>query len=236
MYAYLAESKRIEGKPKSLILDYLDSIAAEDLKYKDKCKAFRKQVQVILATHELSKEVIARLEEALDKKVPLKNKTLTALTSNESEEWYTPPVYIDMARAVMGGIDLDPASNDLAQGWIQATKYYTAADDGLSQPWYGKVWLNPPYCYKAFVWTDKAIAEFEAGRLLEGIILVNQSGAGWHRRLDEKFMRCAVHKRIAFIDSQGNKQTSPPCYNSFFYLGSNTERFKTVFSRIGTVK
>ena len=45
----------------------------------------------------------------------------------------------------MGGIDLDPASSDIAQQTVKTTRYYTIVDDGLSHDWSGRVWLNPPY-------------------------------------------------------------------------------------------
>jgi DNA N-6-adenine-methyltransferase (Dam) len=60
-------------------------------------------------------------------------------------EWYTPPEYIELARKVMGAIDLDPASSDKAQVCVQAKSYFTVADDGLTKAWKGAVWLNPPY-------------------------------------------------------------------------------------------
>jgi hypothetical protein len=60
-------------------------------------------------------------------------------------EWYTPPDYIELARKVMGAIDLDPASSDKAQVCVQAKSYFTVADDGLTKEWKGAVWLNPPY-------------------------------------------------------------------------------------------
>jgi replicative DNA helicase len=50
----------------------------------------------------------------------------------ENDQWYTPPVYIDAARQIMGGIDLDPASNELAQKTIRAEVFYSAEDDGLA--------------------------------------------------------------------------------------------------------
>jgi hypothetical protein len=47
---------------------------------------------------------------------------------------YTPREIIDLVRVVMGEIDLDPASDDIAQQWVQARNYYTPTLDGLSHP------------------------------------------------------------------------------------------------------
>ena len=54
-----------------------------------------------------------------------------------SDGWYTPPRYIVLARAVLGDIDLDPASCSAAQAVVQAGSYYTEYEDGLIQPWFG---------------------------------------------------------------------------------------------------
>jgi len=59
-------------------------------------------------------------------------------------EWCTPPEILD----ALGPFDLDPcaaiaqANGDL---WATAKQMYTVREDGLTQPWYGRVWLNPPY-------------------------------------------------------------------------------------------
>ena len=60
-------------------------------------------------------------------------------------EWYTSATIIDAARAVMGGIDLDPASCAHAQAAVRASRYFDAAANGLVQEWAGRVWLNLPY-------------------------------------------------------------------------------------------
>jgi hypothetical protein len=48
-------------------------------------------------------------------------------------ERYTPAEYIEAARKVLGGIDLDPATSPQAQRVVQATRYFTEKDDGLVQ-------------------------------------------------------------------------------------------------------
>lgn len=60
-------------------------------------------------------------------------------------EWYTPVHIIEAARRCMGGIDLDPASCENANQTVKAASYFTLADNGLSLPWYGRVWMNHPF-------------------------------------------------------------------------------------------
>ena len=66
-------------------------------------------------------------------------------SSMRPNEFYSPAYVIDAARACMGGIDLDPASCAAANETVRATRFYSLKDDGMKRPWFGKVWLNPPY-------------------------------------------------------------------------------------------
>ena len=61
------------------------------------------------------------------------------------DEWYTPPEIVEIARQTMGTIDLDPASSPEANAIVQAKTYYTKEDNGMNHPWYGRVFMNPPY-------------------------------------------------------------------------------------------
>jgi phage N-6-adenine-methyltransferase len=58
-----------------------------------------------------------------------------------TDEWLTPPTLID----ALGPFDLDPCSPGERRPWDTAAKHYSIEDDGLRQPWEGRVWLNPPY-------------------------------------------------------------------------------------------
>ncbi|KAF0249162.1 MAG: hypothetical protein FD167_1433, partial [bacterium] len=69
-------------------------------------------------------------------------------------------------------IDLDPASCKLANRTIKAKKIFTLADDGLVQPWNGRIFLNPPY-FNMKVWVCKLLEEIELSRVSQAILLAN---------------------------------------------------------------
>lgn len=60
----------------------------------------------------------------------------------DSDAWYTPPWVFDGLGVTF---DLDVAAPAEPLPWIPACERYTVADDGLSLPWWGLVWCNPPY-------------------------------------------------------------------------------------------
>ena len=57
------------------------------------------------------------------------------------DEWLTPP---DLVKR-LGPFDLDPCSPGARRPWDTAKEHYSLPDDGLSLPWWGRIWLNPPY-------------------------------------------------------------------------------------------
>jgi hypothetical protein len=74
-----------------------------------------------------------------------------------TDEWLTPPAII----AALGPFDLDPCA-PVQRPWDTATRHYTVKDDGLSKPWFGRVWLNPPYGPQVGRWL-KRLAEHGDG-------------------------------------------------------------------------
>lgn len=74
----------------------------------------------------------------------MNNANLINQSSGEFE-YYTPLAISDLAREVMGSIDLDPASSCIANERIKAKQFFTINDDGLSKEWHGRVFLNHPF-------------------------------------------------------------------------------------------
>ena len=96
-------------------------------------------------------------------------------------EWYTPGRYVEAARAVLGSIDLDPASSAIAQKTVEAAIFFTEKQDGLKQKWSGKVWCNPPYANPQIQhFTDKLLSEYAAGNVTAAVMLTNNSGDTRH--------------------------------------------------------
>lgn len=152
-------------------------------------------------------------------------------------EWYSPQDVVDMARRVMGAIDLDPASCVQANEIIRAVKYYDQSADGLSQPWRGRVWLNPPYDTFAPKFFNKFCEEYEAGNVPMGILLlgVHHLTTMWFQRVDGfSAILCLPARRLKFTSSlaKGN----PPMHGSALLgVGVNPDLFRSEYGQIGII-
>ena len=63
-------------------------------------------------------------------------------TFDSSNDHFTPKWIFDLLDVQF---DIDVAAPPNGVPWIPATRFFTQADDGLSQEWSGLVWCNPPY-------------------------------------------------------------------------------------------
>jgi phage N-6-adenine-methyltransferase len=174
-------------------------------------------------------------------RIPTRAGVLRYLNGNTGSghvEWHTPPKIIEAARDVLGRIDLDPASSDKAQATVRAERYFTTQTNGLSQPWSGTIWLNPPYRQpniRAFV--AKLLDELRSGRVSAAIMLTNNSTeTDWFQEAASRADAiCLVRRRIRFVDGMGQQPRVPVQGQALFYFGPAADRFRTRFGEIGVV-
>ncbi len=161
--------------------------------------------------------------------------TIRGTGGTGANDWHTPSEYLDAARDVLGGIDLDPASSAAAQKRVQAERHFTPEDDGLEQEWTGRVWMNPPYAQPLIAqFVDKLVTEYVAGRVSAAIMLThNYTDTAWFRVAQAVAVAfCFTEGRIRFIDPDGNL-AAPTQGQAFLYFGRDREKFASRFQPIG---
>lgn len=150
-----------------------------------------------------------------------------------NNEWYTPKEFIEAARVAMGSIDLDPASNDIANEVVKAETYYTAETNGLDKEWTGNVWMNPPYASDLIgKFVDKLIEQRE--NYEQAIVLVNNATeTEWFNKLISiSSAVCFPKSRVKFYMPDG-KTGAPLQGQAVLYVGKNIEKFMNAFDGFG---
>jgi len=157
-----------------------------------------------------------------------------------SNEWLTPSCYVDAARKVLGCIDLDPASSEIANQTVKAARYYTKEENGLAKAWHGRVWLNPPYGTtnghsNQGIWAKRLIHEYSAANVQEAILLVTAAtDMKWFQPL-WAYPICFVDHGIFFYRPHFNDDMKHGQGSCFVYMGKNEQTFIDTFSRFGRI-
>jgi hypothetical protein len=155
--------------------------------------------------------------------------------SSTDNEHYTP---IDLLFKVVefyrGMIDLDPCSNSKSEPNTPSRLQYTIEDDGLVQPWFGNVFVNPPYGGDLKHWSVKAKNEYLSGNCTQILFLApSRTETGWYRELIQ-FDRLNFARRLKFQNPK-NEGNSAPFPSVMFYLGKKHQAFEDCFSMSGEV-
>ena len=114
-----------------------------------------------------------------------------------NDELYTPKFIFD---ALKIDFDLDVCAPESGPLHTPAHKWYSLKDDGLAQPWFGRVWMNPPYS-KPQPWIDKWLDH------KDGFALVAFSKSNWFGQLWESDAKVArLPTNTAFITTDNKRQ------------------------------
>ena len=175
----------------------------------------------------------------------------TAKTPPPDNARRTPFEIVELARLVLGRIDLDPASDYEANKTVKAHKYYTREDDGLAQEWYGKVFLNPPGGHvdiegckhrqsRSAIWWSRLESDYRACNIVAAIFIAYNLEAflntqRWGQPC-QAYPFCVPAKRLKFPGSVPGNSESPPGASAIVYLGQAVQQFRDVFGTIGYVR
>jgi ParB family transcriptional regulator, chromosome partitioning protein len=175
----------------------------------------------------------------------------TAKTLPADNARRTPQIIVDAAREVLGRIDLDPASDELANLTVKAAKIYTKTDDGLTKYWSGNVFLNPPgghvkldgFKYRqsrSALWWACLLHHYQSGNIYKAVFVAYNLEAFLNTQRwgtpCQAYPFCVPRERLSFPGSVPGNSESPPGASAIVYLGPEVEKFKAVFSKIGYVR
>lgn len=125
-----------------------------------------------------------------------------ALYSSQTDMWETPQdLFDDLDREFHFDLDVCAIPEN-----AKCKKFYTPEQDGLSQPWDGTCWCNPPYGRDIGKWVRRALFASVGGATVVMLLPA---------RTDTKWFHDYIYKRaeIRFVKGRlkfGNSKNSAP--------------------------
>lgn len=182
-------------------------------------------------------------------------------TSPNDNARRTPTKIVEAVRELFGGvISLDPCSDEQAQHSVRAEHYICPPNNGLTAPWQGSVFCNPPggllklpectpckgtrtpgATSSVAVWWAKLLHEYEQGKVTQAVyVCFNLEAFRNTQKFAAKpcqaFPHCVPRERLEYPSSGEGRSNAPGGASAIVYLGQNNERFVEIFSRFGYVR
>ena len=127
-----------------------------------------------------------------------------SLFSSSKDDWETPKEFFEKLNQEFN-FDLDPCCSEIT---AKCEKFYTKEDDGLIQPWFGSVYMNPPYGRQIVGWMKKAKEESEKGCIVVCLVPARTDTRWWHDYCMKSSEIRFLNRRLTFTGAD-NKSTFP---------------------------
>lgn len=126
---------------------------------------------------------------------------LISIPAKERDTWLTPSWILDK----LGRFDLDPCAADEFPSRI-APQYFTAELNGLTRPWFGRVFMNPPFS-NLTPWLERMSQHGDGIALLPG----NHETFAWTKFVWAKAdALLLLPGRVSFMLPDGKNSTGRP--------------------------
>jgi len=136
----------------------------------------------------------------------LKGTRWAGLFSSASGEWETPQDLFDALDAEFL-FEVDVCAR--AENAKRAT-FFSPDDDGLSQPWRGVCWMNPPYGRSIGRWMEKAYRETRSPHCrVVALVHARTDTAWWHEWAMKAAELRFIRGRLRFRHATGNQASCP---------------------------
>ena len=124
------------------------------------------------------------------------------LYSSKSEMWETPQeLFAELDHEFHFGLDVCATPEN-----AKCKKYYTPEQDGLSQPWTGTCWCNPPYGRKIGQWVRRAFLASVSGNTVVMLLPARTDTIWFHEYIYKRAEIRFLKGRLKF----GNSENSAP--------------------------
>jgi len=162
--------------------------------------------------------------------------------NSDSQDWCTPPKYVNAVRNFLGEIHLDPCSNENSIVNAQI-EYIYPKNDGLKDSWnFPTIYVNPPYGFdkqnKTSIkdWIARcANAHKNYGSEVLALIPVAVNTRHWKQYIfpEANSICFLADTRLRFVNGGNDKGAPMAC--AMVYWGKNEKRFYEHFSKFGAV-